>query len=193
MQPVVWLHAERTMTSWDPTNLSGLGRVEIWAASHISKGPKKIKINKNKSNKGGGEGKWSKEAKEEEEERGNHNNNNHTVSLCAFLEFTSESRSVRIVSRSFPFFFFFFYFDSLPPPHHQPLHLKKRKNNPNAQQKWLYYTQYLYWCVCITVVCVSGLQTTQEKWHVATWIAQVEVYFFFSLFLLNLYMYIVQI
>jgi hypothetical protein len=95
------------------------------------------------------------------------------------------------VSRSFPFFFFFFYFDSLPPPHHhQPLHLKKRKNNPNAQQKWLYYTQYLYWCVCITVVCVSGLQTTQEKWHVTTWIAQVEVclFFFFLLLLLNVYM-----
>jgi hypothetical protein len=32
-------------------------------------------------------------------------------------------------------------------------------------------------------VCVSGLQTTQEKWHVTTWIAQVEVcLFFFSFF-----------
>jgi hypothetical protein len=98
-----------------PDQSVGPGESRDLSRQPYSKGPKKIKINKNKSNKRGGEGKWSKEAKEEEEERGNHNNNNHTVSLCAFLEFTSESRSVRIVSRSFPFFFFF-YFDSLSPP-----------------------------------------------------------------------------
>lgn len=95
-----------------------------------------------------------------------------------------------------PFLSVFFsssFISILSPHHHQPLHLKKRKNNPNAQQKWLYYTQYLYWCVCITVVCVSGLQTTQEKWHVTTWIAQVEeCLFFFSPSFIIKCIYVVQ-
>ena len=40
--------------------------------------------------------------KKERKNGGNHNNNNHTVSLCAFVKNSrQESRSVRIVSRSF--------------------------------------------------------------------------------------------